>query len=233
MEFDEYEFNKLKEKLEKIKIERHGYMIELKNKKDILSEKEKRLFQLNKEIKILEENKKEIEFLKYAANALNTFSVNLGEIQEILRREFVENLNEVMNIIWQDVYPYEDFIGIRFKIDDKDYLLQLYDLKNKWINVEGISSGGERSIASLVMRIALAIVLSPNLKLLILDEPTHNLDTNIIEKLSEVLREKVGNLLEQTIIVTHDERLTYAGTGYIYELYREEGKKGYTKVKKI
>ena len=233
VEFDEYEFNKLKEKLEKIKIERHGYMIELKNKKDILSEKEKRLFQLNKEIKILEENKKEIEFLKYAANALNTFSVNLGEIQEILRREFVENLNEVMNIIWQDVYPYEDFIGIRFKIDDKDYLLQLYDLKNKWINVEGISSGGERSIASLVMRIALAIVLSPNLKLLILDEPTHNLDTNIIEKLSEVLREKVGNLLEQTIIVTHDERLTYAGTGYIYELYREEGKKGYTKVKKI
>jgi len=106
-------------------------------------------------------------------------------------------------------------------------------LKNKWINVEGISSGGERSIASLVMRIALSIVLSPNLKLLILDEPTHNLDTNIIEKLSEVLREKVGNLLEQTIIVTHDERLTYAGTGYIYELYREEGKKGYTKVKKI
>ena len=45
-----------------------------------------------------------------------------------------------------------------------------------------MASGGERSIACLAMRIAMAMVIVPNLRWLILDEPTHNIDEQGISK---------------------------------------------------
>ena len=178
-------------------------------------------------------NKREIEFLSHASKTLAKLSNSLIEVQETLREEFVKTLNEVMNEIWNDLYPYEDYIGIRFKIEERDYLLQLCDLKNKWMNVEGFSSGGERAIASLVMRIALSVILAPRLKVLMLDEPTHNLDSNTMEKLIDILKTHISNLIEQLFIVTHDERLIQAGTGYTYEFLRESAKRESTKVNSL
>ena len=228
--FDESEFEKLKKEVEEIKKNLLTFELNLKHIREIKNEKEKSLEQIEKELEFLERNKKEILFLDYANTTLTNFANTLIEVQEILRQEFVKTLNEVMNEIWSYIYPYEDYIGIRFKIENRDYLLQLCDLKNKWINVEGFSSGGERAIASLVMRIALSVVLAPNLRLLVLDEPTHNLDANTIRNLTEILRTKITDLLEQTFIVTHDERLIQAGTGCVYEFKREFGKKEPTKV---
>jgi len=228
--FDESEFEKLKKEVEELKKNLLTFELNLKHIIEIKNEKEKSLEQIEKELEFLERNKKEILFLDYANTTLTNFANTLIEVQEILRQEFVKTLNEVMNEIWSYIYPYEDYIGIRFKIENRDYLLQLCDLKNKWINVEGFSSGGERAIASLVMRIALSVVLAPNLRLLVLDEPTHNLDANTIRNLTEILRTKITDLLEQTFIVTHDERLIQAGTGCVYEFKREFGKKEPTKV---
>ncbi|RLG15846.1 hypothetical protein DRN69_02360, partial [Candidatus Pacearchaeota archaeon] len=228
--FDESEFEKLKKEVEELKKNLLTFELNLKHIREIKNEKEKSLEQIEKELEFLERNKKEILFLDYANTTLTNFANTLIEVQEILRQEFVKTLNEVMNEIWSYIYPYEDYIGIRFKIENRDYLLQLCDLKNKWINVEGFSSGGERAIASLVMRIALSVVLAPNLRLLVLDEPTHNLDANTIRNLTEILRTKITDLLEQTFIVTHDERLIQAGTGCVYEFKREFGKKEPTKV---
>ena len=231
--FDGLEFEKVKKKLEEIKKDLLSFELDFKYKKELKIEKEKNLEQIKKDLEFLEKNKKEAEFLDYAATAITDFADTLIEIQELLRQEFVKTLNEVMNEIWGCIYPYEDYIGIRFKIENRDYLLQLCDLKNKWVNVEGFSSGGERAIASLVMRIALSIILAPNLKLLVLDEPTHNLDSNTIENLTEILRTKIVDLLDQIFIVTHDERLIQAGTAYIYEFRREFSKKEPTRVREL
>ncbi len=231
--FDEFEFEKLKKEVEETKRNLLTFELDLKYKEEIKIEKEKNLEQIKKDFEFLEKSKKDINFLNYAIITLTNFADTLIDVQEVLRQEFVKTLNEVMNEIWNYIYPYEDYLGIRFKIEDRDYLLQLCDLKNKWVNVEGFSSGGERAIASLVMRIALSIVLAPNLKLLVLDEPTHNLDSNTIENLTEILRTKIIDLLEQTFIVTHDERLVQAGTGGIYEFRRELSKKEPTKVREL
>ena len=231
--FDESVYENLKKEVEEIKKNLLTFRLDLKYKEEIKTEKQNNLKQIKRDLEFLQINKKEILYLDYAISVLSDFSSILIEVQEILREEFVKTLNEVMNELWNYIYPYEDYIGIRFKIENRDYLLQLCDLKNRWINVEGFSSGGERSIASLVMRIALSIVLAPNLKLLALDEPTHNLDSNTIKNLTEILRTKIAELLDQIFIVTHDERLIQAGTAYIYKFRRESSKKEPTKVREI
>jgi exonuclease SbcC len=231
--FDENLLEKIREELEKFRSNKIQLSKDLELNLEIANEKEKFYNQILKDLEFFEKNKEEIEFLSYASMTLKKLSEVLVEIQENLRQEFVRNLNEVMNEIWSNIYPYEDYIGIRFKIEDRDYLLQLCDLKNRWVNVEGFSSGGERAIASLVMRIALSIILAPKLRILILDEPTHNLDANTIEKLIEILRTKISDLIEQVFIVTHDERLVEAGTGYIYEFLREQAKKEPTTYREI
>jgi len=233
IEFDENLLENIRNEIDILREKKISLSKELEFKQEIIKEKKNFLNQILKDIKFIEINKEEIKFLSYASNTLNNLANILVEIQETLRQEFVRTLNEVMNEIWNDIYPYEDYIGIRFKIEEKDYLLQLCDLKNKWVNVEGFSSGGERAIASLVMRLALSIVLAPKLKILILDEPTHNLDTNTIQKFIEILRTKISNLIEQVFIVTHDERLIQAGTGYIYEFLREASKKEPTTYRKL
>ncbi|MCK4730432.1 MAG: SMC family ATPase [Candidatus Aenigmarchaeota archaeon] len=231
--FNETEFENLRKEVEELKRNLLELKLNYKHKEELKTEKQEMMKQMVREIEFLEKTKAEIEFLEYGSSALSDFSNILVEVQEVLRKEFIETLNEVMNEIWVYVYPYEDYTGIRFKIEDRDYLLQLCDLKNTWINVEGFSSGGERSIASIVLRIALSVVLAPYMKILILDEPTHNLDSNTIDNLTEIFRTKVVDLLDQVIIVTHDERLVQAGTGRLCEFIRGAGKKEPTEIRQL
>ncbi len=231
--FNETKFETLREEVENLKRNLLELKLNYKHKEELKTEKQGMMKQMMKDIEFLEKTKTDIEFLEYGSSTLSDFSNILVEIQEILRKEFIETLNEVMNEIWGCVYPYEDYIGIRFRIEDRDYLLQLCDLKNRWINVEGFSSGGERSIASIVLRIALSVVLVPYMKILVLDEPTHNLDSNTINNLTEIFRTKITDLLDQVIIVTHDERLVQAGTGCLYEFRREAGKKEPTEIRQL
>jgi len=134
-----------------------------------------------------------------------------------------------MNQLWQTLYPYQDFTGIRLNVEEGDYVLQLQS-RNDWVNVEGIASGGERSIAALTLRIAFSLVLAPQLRILVLDEPTANLDENGISKLSETLRERTGEFLDQIFLITHDSKLEEAITGVGYRLERDKASDGYTQV---
>lgn len=84
--------------------------------------------------------------------------------------------------------------------------------------------------AALTLRLALALLLAPNLKWLILDEPTHNLDQAAVEELASCLREKISSIVEQVFLITHDESLAEAVTGKLYKLERGEGKKEVTKI---
>ena len=138
-----------------------------------------------------------------------------------------------MSVIWTNLYPYKDFISISLNIDEGDYVLQLQERSGKWINVEGIASGGERSLAALALRIAFSLTLAPQLKVLILDEPTHNLDAKAVEELARVLRESVSEFLDQVFIITHDERLEEAVTGKVYRFERDKEKDDFTKVVEI
>jgi len=204
----------------------------MKNTSSIIDEKKMRIEDIQKKINMLEKYKLDIDRTQATNEQLYLLEKGLVSTQEQLRKNFVSAVNQAMEAIWPELYPYKDLYGVRLGIEAGDYLLQLED-STGWIPADGIASGGERSIACLALRIAFALVLAPQLRWLVLDEPTHNLDSKAVEDLADVLREKVSEFVEQIFLITHDPNLESAVTGYLYRLEREKEKDGYTKVVKI
>jgi DNA repair exonuclease SbcCD ATPase subunit len=184
---------------------------------------EKRLSSAKKALDEMRELDKIIEDLKVFSKALEATQIQL-------RKEFVASVNYTMNELWPNLYPYQDFSQMQIAVEDGDYVLQLQDRSGKWNNVDGFASGGERSIASLSLRISFALVLAPQLKWLVLDEPTANMDAKAVEDLAVTLGERIGDFIEQTFLITHDEKLEGAVTGYAYKLQRDKSKDEPTKV---
>ena len=124
-------------------------------------------------------------------------------------------VNEVMSNTWMQIYPYDTWSGLRISTINNDYTIQLKESEGDWINVSGFASGGERMLASLAVKISFARVLAPNLNMLILDEPTHNLDETAVRNFISVLNEKIIEHLDQLFIITHDERLAESASKVI------------------
>jgi DNA repair exonuclease SbcCD ATPase subunit len=181
----------------------------------------------------IRKDKEEVERLDKVIKDLKIFTKALKQTQAELRKEFVEAVNYTMNKLWQTLYPYQDFISVRLAVEEGDYVLQLQERTTNWVNVEGAASGGERSIACLALRIAFALVLAPHLRLLVLDEPTANLDANSVKVLANTLREGISEFIDQCFIITHDDAFEEAVTGYAYRLERDKGKDEATKVIQI
>jgi len=200
---------------------------------NVIKEREIRLKDLEKTLHTVEKEKREIEKLEKIIRELKIFAKALTEVQSQLRKEFVTSVNHTMNKLWSTLYPYRDFEGIRLNIEEGDYVLQLFSRSGGWTNVEGFVSGGERSIACLALRIALALVLAPQLRIVFLDEPSHNLDSKSLSELAVTLRERVGEFLDQVILITHQEELIDAVTGKSYRLERDKVIDGVTKVELI
>jgi len=66
------------------------------------------------------------------------------------------------------------------------------------------------------------MVLVPNLRWLVLDEPTHNLDSQGIRALAEALHERIPDIVEQTFVITHDENLKDAASARLYRFERNK-----------
>ncbi len=199
----------------------------------ITKEKEIRLNDFEQTLANAIKEKEEIKKLDKLIKELKVFEKALGETQIELRKEFVTTVNYTMNQLWNTLYPYQDFTGIKLSIDEGDYVLQLQIQTRDWINVEGVASGGERTIACLALRIAFALVLAPQLRVLILDEPTANLDTTAVSVLASTLRERIGEFIDQTFLITHQSELEDAVTGNAYRLERDKSKDEVTKVIQI
>jgi DNA repair protein SbcC/Rad50 len=181
-------------------------------------------------IRTISQYKAEAEHAFAAVQGMNGFVKALKTTQEQLRSEFLKAVNAILGDVWKLLYPYGDFQGIRLSAEE-DYSLELQE-PGGWVGVEAVS-GGERSIAALALRIAFSRVFLPNLKWLILDEPTHNLDANAISQFSEILREKMGLFAEQVFIITHEDRISEGVTGSIYRLERDKENEGVTSVTMI
>ncbi len=202
----------------------------LSGSNDVLNEKTVRLSEYKKSLNLAEREREIIESLDRIIKDLKIFTKALKQTQQELRKEFIEAVNYTMNKLWETLYPYQDFIGIRLNIEKGDYVLQLQERTTKWVDVEGAASGGERSIACLALRMSFAMVLAPQLRWLVLDEPTHNLDSKSVEDLSQTLRERINDIVDQVFVITHDENLETAITGNLYRLERDKSKDEATKI---
>ncbi|MCK4808943.1 MAG: hypothetical protein KAS90_04945, partial [Candidatus Aenigmarchaeota archaeon] len=205
----------------------------LKSLGALYSEKKESLKLVEEQAALIKENENKSEHIENIIPELEKFRTVLENTQIMLREKFIESINDIMEDLWISIYPYRDYTGIRISVEEGDYILQLKNMEGKWMNVEGTVSGGERMTAVLVLRIAMTIVLTPNMKMLLLDEPTHNLDRKAIEELAETLRNKVSGIVEQVFLITHDEAMEGAVTGKLYRLKRGSNKEDVTEVVEV
>lgn len=205
----------------------------IKAKKDLKKSYESNLEKIALIRKSIEAQESTMLKAEEAATKMGIFSNCLLATQVELRESLIETTNSAMNGIWAAVYPYKDFIDARLSIVADGYDLEVLTRNNAWVRVEGILSGGERSAAALCIRIAFALVLTKKLSMLILDEPTHNLDSNAVVKLSGMLREDLPKLVEQIFVITHDKQLENAASSNLYLLLRDKDADGATRVESI
>jgi DNA repair exonuclease SbcCD ATPase subunit len=200
----------------------------------LILEKQKAVKSIRERQAFIRRREVEIKNLQGAVSAMGVIQTAFIRTQLALREQFIEGVNGAMEELWSCIYPYGDFNGIRLAVIKErrsgDYVLQLRDRRGNWIPVDGVASGGERTDACLTLRIAFAVVLAPALRWIILDEPTHNLDVEGIQELARVLRERLPEVVKQVIVITHEERLEAAVSGYLYKFSRDKNKDEPTQV---
>ncbi|XP_026192365.1 DNA repair protein RAD50 [Cyclospora cayetanensis] len=110
-----------------------------------------------------------------------------------------------------------------------NYRVVMRSPNGKEIDMRGRCSAGQKVLASLVIRLALAECFCASCQLLALDEPTTNLDMYNCESLAKALARLVkarqGSRSFQLLLITHDE-------SFVYKLGREGLCDTYLKVRK-
>jgi DNA repair protein RAD50 len=132
----------------------------------------------------------------------------------------MEEINRTIGELWQSTYQGTDIDTIQIRSDveagagagagKRNYNYRVSMVKGDTeMDMRGRCSAGQKVLASIIIRLALAESFGINCGLIALDEPTTNLDSDNIRSLAESLhgiikaRRGQGNL--QLIVITHDE----------------------------
>lgn len=134
--------------------------------------------------------------------------------------EKISQINTVLKRIWREVYTgcHIDYIEIQSSVDNTvpstaqapksyNYRMVMVTHNGTEMDMRGHCSAGERVLASLIVRITLMETFCSNCNVLILDEPTTNLDRDNIVSLEASLAKLVNecSLDFQLVIITHDD----------------------------
>ncbi|KAH8723149.1 P-loop containing nucleoside triphosphate hydrolase protein [Phaeosphaeriaceae sp. PMI808] len=127
----------------------------------------------------------------------------------------MEEINRIIAELWRNAYQGTDVDTIRIASDsdgkgNRTYNYRVVMVKQDTeMDMRGRCSAGQKVLACLVIRLALAECFGTNCGLIALDEPTTNLDQQNIKGLAESLsqiiqmRRKQANF--QLLVITHDE----------------------------
>lgn len=185
---------------------------------------EEKAIQQYSEIEILEKCIKEQEILQKVLEK----SIIAYHQQKIFQ------INEIIRQIWAETYKGDDIDTIYISADpeknDKRTSFSYkicFKSRNSEIDMRGRCSSGQRMMASLVVRIALAQAFSCGYSVIALDEPTTNMDSSNSEGLAECiahLAEKHEKL--QLIIISHDQ-------DFLKKIIRDSPRESYLTVSKF
>ncbi|NXQ25623.1 RAD50 protein, partial [Alaudala cheleensis] len=132
----------------------------------------------------------------------------------------MEEINKIIRDLWRTIYRGQDieYIEIRSDADEnvsatdkrRNYNYRVVMVKGDTaLDMRGRCSAGQKVLASLIIRLALAETFCLNCGILALDEPTTNLDRENIESLAHALVEIIKSRLHQRnfqlLVITHDE----------------------------
>ncbi|XP_074657716.1 DNA repair protein RAD50.L-like [Tubulanus polymorphus] len=157
----------------------------------------------------------------------------------------MDEINKIIRDLWRSTYKGNDIETIEIRSDGdesgqmktrKTYSYRVVMVKgDKAIDMRGRCSAGQKVLASLIIRMALAETFCINCAILALDEPTTNLDRENIESLAAALVEIIKMRFDQgtmfqLVVITHDEDFVelLGSSDYVDYFYRinrnDEGK---------
>ena len=130
----------------------------------------------------------------------------------------MEDINRIIDELWKRTYSRTDIDTIKIRSDEvkssvrsKSYNYRVVMFKqDAELDMRGRCSAGQKVLASIIIRLALAETFGINCGVIALDEPTTNLDEENIESLAKSL----NNIIQfrrhqknfQLIVITHDEK---------------------------
>ncbi|CAN1835319.1 DNA repair protein RAD50, partial [Linum perenne] len=128
----------------------------------------------------------------------------------------MEEINKIIRELWQQTYRGQDIDYIRIHSDTEGSGTRSYSYKvlmqtgDTELEMRGRCSAGQKVLASLIIRLALAETFCLHCGILALDEPTTNLDGPNAESLAaallRIMKDRKGQENFQLIVITHDER---------------------------
>lgn len=130
----------------------------------------------------------------------------------------MEEINRIVEELWRNTYQGTDVDRILIRSeghDEKSGANRSYNYRvcmvkqDAELDMRGRCSAGQKVLASIIIRLALAECFGVNCGLIALDEPTTNLDRDNIRSLAEslhgIIRARQQQANFQLIIITHDE----------------------------
>lgn len=130
------------------------------------------------------------------------------------------DINKTVKELWQKTYRGTDIDYIQIRADTDGGAARSYNYRvimvcrGAELDMRGRCSAGQRVLACLIIRLALAETFCLNCGILALDEPTTNLDQENAEALAESLKSIMLARREQEnfqlIVITHDEQFAAA-----------------------
>ena len=143
----------------------------------------------------------------------------------------MEEINRIIQELWQKTYQGTDVDTILIKSENengksnKSYNYRVCMIKqDAEMDMRGRCSAGQKVLASIIIRLALAECFGVNCGLIALDEPTTNLDRDNIralaQSLSDIIKMRRAQKNFQLIVITHDEEfLRYMGCSDFADVY--------------
>ena len=157
----------------------------------------------------VETTKAAIEDLAQCSSALDKAVMQFHSMK-------MAEVNRIAGELWQSTYQGTDIDTILIRSDNesstgkRNYNYRLCMVKQDTeMDMRGRCSAGQKVLASIIIRLALAESFGVNCGLIALDEPTTNLDRDNIKSLAEslhmIIKARQAQSNFQLIVITHDE----------------------------
>lgn len=157
-------------------------------------------------------------------------------------------INKIIKEYWINTYKGNDIDTIEIRSDEEEgsgatkarrtYNYRVVMIKGDTaLDMRGRCSAGQKVLASLIIRLALAETFCLNCGILTLDEPTTNLDEDNIEslanQLASIIRTRQQQRNFQLVVITHDEEFVQNlgradFVDYYFRIYKDDS--GYSKI---
>lgn len=208
---------RLKDRYSKLITERAGLLGEIAQMDNQLKQKQK---ELSGEFADADENYRTklicVRTMEKANEDLDKYGKALDNAIMKYHSLKMEEINKIIDELWKATYCGTDVDSISIRSEgesqaaNRSYNYRVCMVKGEAeLDMRGRCSAGQKVLAAIIIRLALAECFGVNCGILALDEPTTNLDRDNIESLAKSLANIIAARRSQRnfqlIVITHDE----------------------------